>query len=122
MLLPESHSINAHDLTAIIDPVGYGIRCALEIDLGEDAIVKEKAMLWAIVIDERAHDLAEIIDAEDIADCRALGAIERSEGAIIPEEAMLCSIVIPESARDLAIIIDPSSFSNPSTRSINLMR
>jgi hypothetical protein len=55
----------AHDLAAIIDPKGIGRNGAREIDLGEYAVIQEKAMESATGILELADDLAAIIDRVD---------------------------------------------------------
>jgi len=52
----------AHELAAIIDPIGIGDRGAWDIDRGEAALVQEKTVLAAGVY-EFAHDLAEFIDS-----------------------------------------------------------
>src|SRR5262245_9049763 len=47
----------AHDLTAIIDPLKQGLPGPREIDLGEESLIREKAMKRTLSIGKTADDL-----------------------------------------------------------------
>ena len=109
----------AHDLAAIIDPSGLATRGPGEIDLGEDAIIQEIAVGYALGIKELAHDLAAIIDSVGYGK-RGAWAIDLGEHAIVQEKAMVYASGIAESAHDLATIIETKDNGSQGPREIDL--
>jgi hypothetical protein len=79
----------AHELAAIIDPIGVGAYGARGVDRGEAALVREKAMLRATDIGIEARDLAAIIDPEGPCQ-RGARDVDCGEDAVVQEKT--CSV------------------------------
>ena len=56
----------AHDLPALVDPLKQGLRGPWEIDLGEEALVREKAVKRTLGIRKTADDLPALADPKGL--------------------------------------------------------
>ena len=97
--------IAPHDLTAIIDAFGCGLRDTLRvIDRGEvPALVPQVAVDDEV---EAAGELAAIVEVKDHGDAEGISGVDGREGVVVHQETVDQSLGIDVVARNLTGVID----------------